>query len=94
MGPTGNLKFIKYEMGTGEEELFVVTNGWGVKQLDDNMYDVFIVEQAGVTDEVVYKAGRVRFSGKVFQIPEDGVKPPIMQPRRWIIRVVELRPQL
>jgi hypothetical protein len=93
-GPAGDLNFYAYEQGEGESPILTVIKDWAAVLRDDGSYKVVVMEQEGVTGENLYRASRCSFGGVTMTIPQDGIQPPTLAPRAWVIRCNELRPQL
>jgi hypothetical protein len=102
LGPKGHLVLSQYDMETGESALATIISGWLPTQTSDFL-KVEIVENATLdngetlTDGQVYTAHRLRLNNKVYNIlplEQQGVVPPVGQPRLWIIKATELRPRL
>jgi hypothetical protein len=91
-GPEGDLTFYTYEQAEGLEALLVVSKWWGIEQVDAVNYKVTIIEQEQVTAETIYKAVRCTFGSVTISIPADGIKPPTVAPRAWVISGTVLRP--
>jgi hypothetical protein len=90
-GPPGDLTFYTYEQQEGQESLLTVDKWWGVEQVDATNYKVTVIEQEAITSEI-YRAARCSFDNVTISIPAEGIKPPTVAPRAWMITGTVLRP--
>ncbi|PYS48279.1 MAG: hypothetical protein DMF68_13620 [Acidobacteria bacterium] len=86
LGPAGTLQFFEYNKGENQQPILEVQSGWYVSQGNAVDYTVFIAEQSIVTADLLNKARRMSFGGLLLHIPDDGVQPPLIEPRQWVIK--------